>query len=105
MYLKDYTIISNLSYINCLIQLNNLIIYKNANKLDFRAQNPNNTLISIYKNKGDIQSYTNYHGIKLMSHTIKFWERVIEHRLRHEITILTNQFGFMPGRTTIQIFI
>ena len=28
-------------------------------------------LIPIFKNKGDIQSCTNYRGIKLMSHTIK----------------------------------
>jgi hypothetical protein len=32
--------------------------------------------------QGDIQSYTNYRGIKLMSHMMKLWERVIEHRLR-----------------------
>ena len=38
-------------------------------------------LVPIYKNKGDIQSYTNYRGIKLMSHTMKLWERVIEERL------------------------
>ena len=31
-------------------------------------------LVPIYKNKGDIQSCTNYQGIKLMSHTIKLWE-------------------------------
>jgi hypothetical protein len=36
-------------------------------------------LVPIYKNKGDIQSCTNYRGIKLMSHTMKLWERVIEH--------------------------
>jgi hypothetical protein len=28
-------------------------------------------LVSIFKNKGDIQSCTNYRGIKLMSHTMK----------------------------------
>ena len=39
-------------------------------------------LIPIYKNKEDIQSYTNYRRIKLMSHTMKLWERVIEQRLR-----------------------
>ena len=39
-------------------------------------------LVPIYKNKGDIQSCTNYREIKLMSHTMKLWERVIEHRLR-----------------------
>ena len=38
-------------------------------------------LVPIYKNKGDVQSCTNYRGIKLMSHTIKLFERVIEHRL------------------------
>ena len=29
-------------------------------------------LVSIYKNKGDVQSCTNYRGIKLMSHTMKY---------------------------------
>jgi len=40
------------------------------------------TLIPIYKNKRDIQNCTNYRGIKLMSHTMKLWKRVIERRLR-----------------------
>ena len=35
-------------------------------------------LVPIYKNKGDIQSCTNYRGIKLMCHTMKLRERVIE---------------------------
>jgi hypothetical protein len=39
-------------------------------------------LAPIFKNKGEIQSCTNYKGIKLMSHTIKLWERVIKHRLK-----------------------
>ena len=39
-------------------------------------------LVPIYK-KGDVQSCTNYRGIKLMSHTMKMWERVVEARLRH----------------------
>ena len=40
------------------------------------------TLVHIYKNKGDAQKCMNYKGIKLMSHTMKLWERVIEYRLR-----------------------
>ena len=60
------------------------------------------TLIPIYKNKGDIQSCSNYRGIKLMSHTMKLWERVIEQRLRKETSVSENQFGFMPGRSTME---
>ena len=37
-------------------------------------------LIPIYKNNGDQQCYGNYRGIKLMSHTMKIWERIIEAR-------------------------
>ncbi|KAK2879923.1 hypothetical protein Q8A73_023735, partial [Channa argus] len=33
-------------------------------------------LVPIFKNKGDVQSCGNYRGIKLMSHTMKLWERV-----------------------------
>ncbi|ONM55522.1 hypothetical protein ZEAMMB73_Zm00001d020743 [Zea mays] len=55
------------------------------------------TLVPIFKNKGDVQSCTNYRGIKLMSHTMKLWERVIEHRLRKMTSVTQNQFGFMPG--------
>jgi hypothetical protein len=60
------------------------------------------TLVSIFKNKGDIQSCTNYRGIKLMTHTMKLWERVIEHRLRRMTHITMNQFGFVPGRSTME---
>ena len=56
----------------------------------------------IYKNKRDIQSCTNYQEIKLMSHTMKLWERVIEQRLRGTTQISTNQFGFMPERSIIE---
>jgi len=58
------------------------------------------TIIPLYKNKGDIQDCKNYRGIKLLSHTMKSWERVIERRLRKDILISENQFGFMPGRST-----
>ncbi|KAK3513022.1 hypothetical protein QTP70_000183 [Hemibagrus guttatus] len=32
-------------------------------------------LVPIFKNKGDVQSCSNYRGIKLMSHTMKLWEK------------------------------
>ena len=60
-------------------------------------------LVPIFKNKGDIQKCTNYRGIKLMSHTMKLWERVIEHRLRRVTNVTKNQFGFMPRRSTTEV--
>ena len=57
-------------------------------------------LVPLYKGKGDIKECANYQGIKLMSHTIKLWERVIEARIRKEVTIAEQQFGFLPGRST-----
>jgi phosphoheptose isomerase len=37
-----------------------------------------------------------------MSHIIKLWERIIEHRLRGVTNITENQFGFMPWRSTME---
>jgi Reverse transcriptase (RNA-dependent DNA polymerase) len=37
-----------------------------------------------------------------MSHTMKLWERMIEHHLRKLTTVSKNQFGFMPGRSTME---
>ena len=33
---------------------------------------------------------------------MKIWERVVKRRLRRIISILENQFGFMPGRSTTE---
>jgi hypothetical protein len=52
--------------------------------------------------QGDAQSCTNYRGIKLMSHTMKLCERIIEHHLRGVTNVTENQFGFMPGRSTMK---
>ena len=57
-------------------------------------------LIPIYKNKGDAQCCGNCRRIKLMSHTMKVWERIIEARLRDSVEISKQQYGFMPGKGT-----
>ena len=57
-------------------------------------------LIPIYKNKGNAQCCGNYRGIKLMSHTMKVWERIIETRLRDRVEISKQQYGFIPGKGT-----
>ncbi|MCJ8738186.1 hypothetical protein PDJAM_G00032520 [Pangasius djambal] len=57
-------------------------------------------LVPIFKNKGNVQSCSNYRGIKLMSHTMKLWERVVEARLRKVVEICEQQYGFMPRKST-----
>ncbi|GJS59760.1 retrovirus-related pol polyprotein LINE-1 [Tanacetum coccineum] len=59
-------------------------------------------VIPIFKNKGDAQVCNNYRGIKLLSHTMKLWERVIEKRQRRETTVSENQFSFMPGQSSVE---
>ena len=62
-------------------------------------------IVPIFKEKGDIQDCGNYRGIKMISHTMKIWESIIDRRLREETSIGEVQFGFMPGRgTTDAIF-
>ena len=59
-------------------------------------------LIPILKNKGDILECNNYRGIKLMSHFMKLWKRIIEARLRQIVNIRKNQFGFRTGKSTTE---
>jgi hypothetical protein len=37
-----------------------------------------------------------------MSHTMKLWEMIIEHRLRGVTNVTENQFRFMPGRSIVK---
>ena len=59
------------------------------------------TLIPIFKNKGDAQCCSNYGGIKLMSHTMKMWERVVDGRIRQKVQLSQQQYCFMPGKSTM----
>lgn len=52
-------------------------------------------LMPIYQNKGDVQCYGNYRGIKLMSHSMKLWDRVVERRLREVVEICEQQYGLL----------
>ncbi|MCJ8740989.1 hypothetical protein PDJAM_G00065450 [Pangasius djambal] len=56
-------------------------------------------LVPIFKNKGDVQSCSNSRGIKLISHTMKLWERLVEARLRKVVEICEQQYGFMPRKS------
>lgn len=50
--------------------------------------------IMAINNKGDILNNTNCYGVKLVRHTKKLWENVINLTLKYETKILKNKFGF-----------
>ncbi|XP_076895048.1 uncharacterized protein LOC143547203 [Bidens hawaiensis] len=75
------------------------LIFKNGKMPD---QWKSSVVVPLYKNKGDAQCCGNYREIKLLGHTMKLWERVIETRIRRETQVMVNQFGFMPGRSTTE---
>ena len=63
-------------------------------------------IVNCFKNKGEATERGNYRGLKLLEHMMKVFERVIEQEIRRVVDIDAMQFGFMPGRGTIDaIFI
>ncbi|VDO74515.1 unnamed protein product [Heligmosomoides polygyrus] len=48
--------------------------------------------------EGDASECSNYRGIKLISHTMKVYKRLVDSRLREMVTISQEQWGFMPER-------
>ena len=81
-----------------LMTLFNTILHTGKMPNEWRSS----VVIPIYKNKGDARDCKNYRGIKLLSHTMKLWERIIEQHLRRIVQVGDIQFGFMPGRSTIE---
>jgi len=66
----------------------------------------NSILVPVYKGKGDPMDCGSYRAVKLLEHTMKIVERILESRLREQVNIEELQFGFMPGRGTVDaIFI
>ena len=41
-------------------------------------------MLHIFKGKGDVRECNNYRGTKLMCHSMKLWERMIDARLREK---------------------
>ncbi|EYB93809.1 hypothetical protein Y032_0178g644 [Ancylostoma ceylanicum] len=63
-------------------------------------------IVPIFKRKGDAVNCVNYRGIKLIAHTMKIYERLLDTRLRDMVEIASDQFGFVQERSTIDaIFI
>ena len=55
------------------------------------------TITPIYKDNGYHMNCSNYRGIKLLGHTMKLWERIVDQRLRDIVNISHGQFDFKPG--------
>ncbi|XP_047501603.1 uncharacterized protein LOC125047441 [Penaeus chinensis] len=58
-------------------------------------------LVTIYKRKGDSLDCGNFRGIKLLEHVMKILEKAIEGRLHGLVSVNDMQFGFNPGRGTM----
>ena len=63
-------------------------------------------LVPVYKGEGDPLVCGSYRAIKLLEQPMKVLERLLEKRIRCQVSIDNMQFGFMPGKgTTDAIFI
>ncbi|EYC21322.1 hypothetical protein Y032_0019g3752 [Ancylostoma ceylanicum] len=60
-------------------------------------------IVPIFKSKGDVMDCANYRGIKLIAHTMKIYERLVDMRLRDVVEIASDKFGFVPDRSTIDV--
>ena len=63
-------------------------------------------IVPIFKEKGDVMSCGSYKGVKLLKHAMKIVERVLEGQIQTLVNLNEKQFGFMPGKGTVDaIFI
>ncbi|VDP24192.1 unnamed protein product [Heligmosomoides polygyrus] len=69
--------------INWLTQFLNRITREGMMPDDWR----NSTIVPIFKQKGDASECSNYRGIKLISHRMKIYERLVDSRLKGMVPI------------------
>ena len=63
-------------------------------------------IVPIFKGKGHVISCGSYRGVKLLEHAMKIVETVPERQIRPLVNLNEMQFGFMPGKETVDaIFI
>ena len=58
-------------------------------------------VVPTFKGKEDVMNCGSYRGVKLLENGMKIIERVLERRIRALIDFDDAQFGFMPGKGTI----
>ena len=59
------------------------------------------SLASIFKGKGDPLNRNFYREIKLLQHVFKLYKQVLDRHLCEVVDIDKIQYGFMPGRGTV----
>ncbi|XGW10232.1 hypothetical protein V3C99_012037 [Haemonchus contortus] len=59
------------------------------------------TTIPIWKKKGSPGDCACYRPIRLLSHSMKIFERIVDSRIRDIVELTTNQCGFVSGCSTI----
>ena len=84
----------------CLKSLANIfydILFKNKLPEEWMLS----SLVPIFNGKGAPLNPNSYRGIKLLEHAFKLYEKILDQRLREVVDIDKMQYGFMPGRGTI----
>ena len=72
------------------------------NGMDMPHEWKMSTVVPIYK-KGSVIDCASYRGVKLLEHGMKVVEWLLEKRLRRLMKIDQMQFGFMPGKSTVDV--
>ena len=63
-------------------------------------------IVPIFKGKDDVMTCGSYREVKLQEHVMKIVKRVLERQIRTLVNLHKMQFGFMPGKETVnEIFI
>ena len=62
-------------------------------------------IVPIFEEKGNVMSCGSYNAAKLLKHALKIVERVLERRIHTLINLNKMQFGFMPGKVTLDAII
>ncbi|VDO82785.1 unnamed protein product [Heligmosomoides polygyrus] len=59
------------------------------------------TTIPVWKRKSSPADSSNYRPIRLLSHNMKIFERVVDGRIRDIVQLSSNQCGFVAGCGTV----
>ena len=55
----------------------------------------------VYKGKGDVLKVDRRRGVRLLEQDMKVYEKTLEKRLRDIVKVDEKQFGFLPGKSTV----